>query len=41
MSLKMTIVLSVIALLVVAFAIQYIYNPHPELNLVPGYDPRK
>jgi hypothetical protein len=41
MNLKMTIVLGVIALLVGAIAIQYIYNPHPELNLVPGYDPRK
>jgi hypothetical protein len=32
MSQKMIIVLGVIALLVAAIAIQYIYNPHPELN---------
>jgi hypothetical protein len=41
MSQKMIIVSGVIALLVAAIAIQYIYNPHPELNfgrsiLLPG-----
>jgi hypothetical protein len=41
MSLKMTIILSAIAVLALAIAIQYIYNPHPELNFFPGFDPRK
>jgi hypothetical protein len=31
--------LVVVAILVVAFAIQYIYNPFPELNFKPGYSP--
>jgi hypothetical protein len=26
-----------VAAMIVAFSIQYIYNPHPELNLLESY----
>jgi hypothetical protein len=35
------LVLLVVAILVVGFTIQYIYNPSPELNAIPGYSPGK
>ena len=33
------LVWTVVAILVVGFTIQYVYNPLPELNLIPGYKP--
>jgi uncharacterized membrane protein YheB (UPF0754 family) len=41
MSRKTSIIVLVVGVLAAAIAIQYIFNPHPELNLFPGYDPRK
>jgi hypothetical protein len=42
MSRKVSIVLLVlVAALVVGFTIQYVYNPSPELNFIPGYSPGK
>jgi hypothetical protein len=41
MSRKTLIIVLVVGVLAAAIAIQYIFNPHPELNLFPGYDPRK